>query len=98
MPIPGLWLFAHLGDAAYAPLAARQRVAAQQSDANAVRNAVLLDVAIAYASEREAFGRPIGRFQTIRHRIAEMGVKLEAGRALTYAALRKYAQLSTAWD
>jgi acyl-CoA dehydrogenase len=51
----------------------------------------LLDVAIAYASEREAFGRPIGRFQTIRHRIAEMGVKLEAGRALTYAALRKYA-------
>jgi acyl-CoA dehydrogenase len=50
----------------------------------------LLDVAVAYASEREAFGRPIGKFQTIRHRIAEMGVKLEAGRALTYAALRKY--------
>jgi acyl-CoA dehydrogenase len=51
----------------------------------------LLDVAVAYASEREAFGRPIGRFQTIRHKVAEMGVKLEAGRALTYAALRKYA-------
>jgi len=51
----------------------------------------LLDVAIAYASEREAFGRPIGKFQTIRHKVAEMGVKLEAGRALTYAALRKYA-------
>ncbi len=51
----------------------------------------LLDVAISYAGEREAFGRPIGRFQTIRHKVAEMGVKLEAGRALTYAALRKYA-------
>ena len=51
----------------------------------------LLDSAIAYASDREAFGRPIGSFQTIRHKIAEMGVKLEAGRSLTYAALRKYA-------
>ena len=39
----------------------------------------LLDVAIAYAGERQAFGRPIGSFQTIRHKVAEMGVKLEAG-------------------
>jgi acyl-CoA dehydrogenase len=51
----------------------------------------LLDAAIDYAKQREAFGRPIGSFQTIRHKIAEMGVKLEAGRSLTYAALRKYA-------
>jgi acyl-CoA dehydrogenase len=51
----------------------------------------LLDVTIAYAREREAFGRPIGRFQAIRHKLAEIGVKLEAGRSLTYSALRKYA-------
>ena len=44
-----------------------------------------------YVKEREAFGRPIGRFQAIRHKLAEIGVKLEAGRSLTYAALRKYA-------
>jgi len=46
---------------------------------------------LAYAKEREAFGRPIGRFQAIRHKFAEMSVKLEAARALTYAALRKFA-------
>jgi acyl-CoA dehydrogenase len=50
----------------------------------------LLDVAIAYARERQAFGRPIGKFQAIRHKIAEIGVKAEVGRALTYHALRRY--------
>ena len=43
---------------------------------------------IAYAGEREAFGRPIGGFQAIRHKIAAMATKLEVGRALTYHALR----------
>ncbi len=52
----------------------------------------LLEVAIGYAGEREAFGRPIGKFQAIRHKIAEIGVKAEVGRALTYHALRRYAQ------
>jgi acyl-CoA dehydrogenase len=44
--------------------------------------------AIAYALERRAFGRPIGNFQAIRHKVAGMGTKLEAGRAMTYSALR----------
>jgi acyl-CoA dehydrogenase len=50
----------------------------------------LLDVAISYAGEREAFGRPIGGFQAVRHKIAEVGVKAEVGRALTYHALRRF--------
>ena len=50
----------------------------------------LLEVAIEYAGEREAFGRPIGGFQAIRHKIAEIGVKAEVGRALTYHALRRF--------
>jgi acyl-CoA dehydrogenase len=50
----------------------------------------LLEVAIDYAGERDAFGRPIGKFQAIRHKIAELGVKAEVGRALTYHALRTY--------
>jgi acyl-CoA dehydrogenase len=50
----------------------------------------LLAVAVDYAGEREAFGRPIGRFQAIRHKIAEIGVKAEVGRALTYHALRRF--------
>src|SRR5215208_1172262 len=44
-----------------------------------------------YAKEREAFGRPIGRFQAIRHKFAELSAKIEASRALTYACLRKFA-------
>src|SRR3954447_6453419 len=44
-----------------------------------------------YAKEREAFGRPIGRFQAIRHKFAEMSVKIEVSRALTYSCLRKFA-------
>jgi outer membrane protein TolC len=54
---PGVRLFADLGEAAYAPLAARQRVAARRSDAAAVRNAVLLDVAAAYLDLVGAEGR-----------------------------------------
>jgi acyl-CoA dehydrogenase len=50
----------------------------------------LLQTAIEYATDREAFGRPIGKFQVIRQKIAEIGVKAEVGRALTYHALRVY--------
>src|SRR5207248_929012 len=46
--VPGVRLFAHLGDAVYEPLAARQRVAARRSDAQAVQNQILLDAAVAY--------------------------------------------------
>jgi alkylation response protein AidB-like acyl-CoA dehydrogenase len=45
-----------------------------------------------YALEREAFGRPIGKHQAIRHKLAEMAVKVETGRALTYHALRLFAE------
>ncbi|MDY3554270.1 TolC family protein [Gemmata sp. JC717] len=45
---PGVRLFAHLGDAAYEPLAARQRVAAQRATARAVQNDTLLAVAVGY--------------------------------------------------
>jgi len=43
-----------------------------------------------YVKEREAFGRPIGRFQAVRHKIAEMATKIEACRDLTYHALRLF--------
>jgi acyl-CoA dehydrogenase len=51
----------------------------------------LFEVTLEYAKERQAFGRPIGRFQAIRHKFAEMSVTIEAARALTYNALRLYA-------
>lgn len=45
-----------------------------------------------YALSRNAFGRPVGKFQVWRHRFADMATRLEAGRALTYRALRCFVQ------
>ncbi len=44
-----------------------------------------------YAKERQAFGRPIGRFQAIRHKFAEMATKIEAAKQLTYATAWRFA-------
>ena len=51
----------------------------------------VLDRTLAYARERSAFGRPIGSFQALRHKLAQMAVKHETSRALTYHALRLFA-------
>jgi butyryl-CoA dehydrogenase len=45
-----------------------------------------LDRAVAYAKEREAFGRAIGEFQAIQWMLSEMTVRVEASRALIYRA------------
>jgi acyl-CoA dehydrogenase len=50
----------------------------------------LLETTIEYAQERKAFGRPIAGHQAIRHKITDMAVKLERGRAVTYNALRLF--------
>ena len=47
------------------------------------------DAALAYAKQREAFGRPISQHQAIAFKLAEMATKLEAARLLTYEAARK---------
>jgi alkylation response protein AidB-like acyl-CoA dehydrogenase len=47
------------------------------------------DAALAYAKERQAFGRPISQHQAIAFKLAEMATKLEAARLLTYEAARK---------
>jgi alkylation response protein AidB-like acyl-CoA dehydrogenase len=44
------------------------------------------DLAVAYAKEREQFGKPIARFQAVQFQLADMAVEVEAGRALTYKA------------
>jgi acyl-CoA dehydrogenase len=48
----------------------------------------LLEVSLAWARERRAFGKPLHAFQVLRHRLAEMATDLEAARQLTYHALR----------
>jgi alkylation response protein AidB-like acyl-CoA dehydrogenase len=47
-----------------------------------------LDETVAYARERQTFGRPIAQHQVIAHKLADAATELEAARALLY---------STAW-
>ena len=44
------------------------------------------DLALAYAKEREQFGRPIARFQAVQFALADMATEIEAGRQLVYRA------------
>ncbi|WP_406446297.1 acyl-CoA/acyl-ACP dehydrogenase [Streptomyces sp. NBC_00631] len=46
-----------------------------------------LDAAVAYAKVRVQFGRPIGSFQAVKHKCADMLVKVEAARSAVYHAL-----------
>ncbi|WP_035801092.1 acyl-CoA dehydrogenase [Kitasatospora mediocidica] len=48
-----------------------------------------LDYAAGYVKERKQFGKPIGDFQGIQFMLADMAMKLEAARQLTYAAAAK---------
>jgi alkylation response protein AidB-like acyl-CoA dehydrogenase len=45
-----------------------------------------LDMAVDYAKEREQFGRPIGAYQAVSHRLADMLWDVEEARSLTYYA------------
>jgi isovaleryl-CoA dehydrogenase len=48
-----------------------------------------LEVALGYARERRQFGRPIGEFQLIGGKLADMYTETEAARALTWTALAR---------
>ncbi len=47
------------------------------------------DDALDYVKERKQFGRPIGSFQTLKHRIADLATELECTRLLVYDVARK---------
>ncbi|EPD96533.1 hypothetical protein HMPREF1486_00708 [Streptomyces sp. HPH0547] len=49
-----------------------------------------LDAALSYTAGREQFGRPIADFQGLRFMLADMGTRIEAGRALYLAAARRH--------
>ncbi len=51
-----------------------------------------LDLSIAYARQREQFGRKIGHFELVQEKIADMYADLEASRLLVYAALASVAR------
>ena len=45
-----------------------------------------LDITLAYTAERVQFGQPIASFQAVKHRCAEMMVRIEATRSAVYGA------------
>lgn len=47
------------------------------------------DDTLSYVREREQFGRPVGSFQTIKHRLADLATEIECCRLLTYDVARK---------
>jgi acyl-CoA dehydrogenase len=49
-----------------------------------------LEDTIAYVQERQAFGEPLSHKQAIRHRLADLATRIEAGRWLTYAACLQF--------
>lgn len=46
----------------------------------------VLDATVQYTQERKQFGRVIGSFQALKHRMADMYVKAETARSLSYSA------------
>lgn len=83
----------HLLCGGNAPLAQRTRDAALVLiAADALGGAQrCTDMSVAYAKEREQFSQPIGRFQGLKHQLAQMALEVEPSRALVWYA-------AYAWD
>jgi alkylation response protein AidB-like acyl-CoA dehydrogenase len=72
-------VLARTRDVAWLLLAAEQLGGAQR----------VLDLAVDYAKERVQFGRAIGSFQAVKHRLADMLVQVELTRSVVYHALHR---------
>ncbi|MFD4015902.1 acyl-CoA dehydrogenase family protein [Streptomyces sindenensis] len=72
-----------------AALAAAGRTAAAILAAEAVGTAAsALERTVEYVKAREQFGRPVGSFQAVKHRLADLYVRVEAARSAAYHAAR----------
>jgi alkylation response protein AidB-like acyl-CoA dehydrogenase len=50
----------------------------------------MIERTLEYAKERQAFGRPIGKFQAIRHKFAEMAMRTEAAKQFNYSVAWRF--------
>jgi alkylation response protein AidB-like acyl-CoA dehydrogenase len=79
---PGTRVLARARDLACIALAAEQAGAARRA----------LELTVGYTKVRVQFGRPIGSFQALQHRMADLHVLVESARSLCYAAAAAAAQ------
>ncbi|WP_327143416.1 acyl-CoA dehydrogenase family protein [Nocardia sp. NBC_01327] len=73
---------ARLREIAWAAVTAEQLGAAEQC----------LDMTVEYSKSRVQFGRPIGSFQALKHRMADMYVLVESTRSIAYLAISGLAE------
>ena len=66
-----------------------ERLCALPSAVAAMENAI--NESLKYMAQRQAFGRPINKFQVLRHRIAQMAAEVEALKAFCYHCCQLYA-------
>ena len=74
------------GSAAAALEAARRRGAVALAHELVGVAQTALDQATGYAGQREQFGKPIGTYQAVSHRLADMFIAVESARSLAYYA------------
>jgi alkylation response protein AidB-like acyl-CoA dehydrogenase len=55
-----------------------------------------LELTVAYTKDRVQFGRPIGSFQALKHRMADLYVRVQAARAVVYEAIAEPSPTSAA--
>lgn len=71
-----------------------ERLIAAITGTAAAENA--MEKAKKYMKEREAFGRQIGKFQVLRHKLAKMAITVEACRSISYRAVAEYIEYGPA--
>lgn len=72
------------GEADYFPIFLRACVALAAESTGVAQRA--LDFSVAYAKDRQQFGRPIGAYQAVSHRCAQMLLETENSRSAVYGA------------
>jgi alkylation response protein AidB-like acyl-CoA dehydrogenase len=82
--VPGLPLGGRAGRDALARARDLACIALSAEQVGAAQRA--LELTVAYAKVRVQFGRPIGSFQALQHRMADLHVQVESARSLSYAA------------